>query len=79
MPRRITAPRETQFTCRNWQIEAACCMIQNNLDPKVAFGPDNLIVYGRRGKAARNWPCCDAILDSLRRVGSARRSSCMTR
>ncbi len=66
MPRRVTAPRGTQLTCRNWQIEAAYRMIQNNLDPNVAFDPDNLIVYGGRGKAARNWACFDAILDSLR-------------
>ncbi|MFC1464513.1 MAG: urocanate hydratase [Candidatus Brachytrichaceae bacterium NZ_4S206] len=68
MARRITAPRGTQLTCRNWQIEAAYRMIQNNLDPEVAFDPDNLIVYGGRGKAARNWACFDAILDSLRRL-----------
>ncbi len=68
MSRRITAPRGTQLTCRNWQIEAAYRMIQNNLDPEVAFDPDHLIVYGGRGKAARNWACFDAILDSLRRL-----------
>ena len=54
------------LTCRNWQIEAAYRMIQNNLDPEVAFDPDNLIVYGGRGKAARNWACFDAILEALR-------------
>ena len=43
-------------------------MIQNNLDPDVAFDPDNLIVYGGRGKAARNWECFDAILRSLREL-----------
>ena len=68
MSRRITAPRGTTLTCRNWQIEAAYRMIQNNLDPEVAFDPDNLIVYGGRGKAARNWACFDAILDSLRNL-----------
>ena len=66
MSRRITAPRGTTLTCRNWQIEAAYRMIQNNLDPEVAFDPDNLIVYGGRGKAARNWACFDAILEALR-------------
>ncbi|BCX05915.1 MAG: urocanate hydratase [Candidatus Roseilinea sp.] len=68
MSRRVTAPRGTQLACKNWQIEAAYRMIQNNLDPEVAFDPDNLIVYGGRGKAARNWACFDAILDSLRNL-----------
>jgi urocanate hydratase len=66
MKRLIQAPRGAQLTCKNWQIEAAYRMIQNNLDPQVAFDPDNLIVYGGRGKAARNWDCFDAILASLR-------------
>ncbi len=65
MPRPIKAPRGTTLTCKNWQIEAAYRMIQNNLDPMVAFDPDNLIVYGGRGKAARNWPAFEAILKSL--------------
>ena len=68
MKRTIRAPRGTQLTCRNWQIEAAYRMIQNNLDPDVAFDPDNLIVYGGRGRAARNWPSYDAILESLRKL-----------
>src|SRR5262249_49840926 len=55
MPRTIQAPRGTHLTCKNWQIEAAYRMLQNNLDPQVAFDPDNLIVYGGRGRAARNW------------------------
>lgn len=67
-PRPITAPRGTALTCKNWQIEAAYRMLQNNLDPQVAFDPDNLIVYGGRGRAARNWECFDAILESLRRL-----------
>jgi urocanate hydratase len=54
------------LTCRNWLIEAPYRMIQHNLDPDVAGEPDKLIVYGGRGKAARNWDCFDAILDSLR-------------
>ena len=66
MKRTIRAPRGTQLTCANWQIEAAYRMIQNNLDPDVAFDPDHLIVYGGRGRAARNWDCYDAILASLR-------------
>ena len=64
----MRAPRGTQLTCRNWQIEAAYRMLQNNLDPEVAFDPDNLIVYGGRGKAARSWEALEAILDSLRRL-----------
>ena len=66
MKREIHAPRGTQLSCKNWQIEAAYRMLQNNLDPQVAFDPDNLIVYGGRGRAARNWACYDAILAALR-------------
>ena len=66
MPRTIHAPRGTELTCKNWQIEAVYRMIQNNLDPAVAFDPDNLIVYGGRGKAARNWEAFDGILNALR-------------
>lgn len=66
MKSNIHAPRGTQLTCKNWQIEAAYRMLQNNLDPEVAFDPDNLIVYGGRGRAARNWQSYDAILESLR-------------
>jgi urocanate hydratase len=54
------------LSCRNWQIEAAYRMIQNNLDPEVAENPDALVVYGGIGKAARNWACFDAILRTLR-------------
>jgi urocanate hydratase len=64
-PRKVTAPRGTSRTCKNWQIEAAYRMIQNNLDPEVAGDPDRLIVYGGSGRAARNWECFDAILKSL--------------
>ncbi len=62
----IHPPRGLELTCKNWLIEAPYRMIQHNLDPEVAGDPDNLIVYGGRGKAARNWACFDAILDSLR-------------
>jgi len=68
MNRKIVAPRGTELTCKNWLIEAAYRMIQNNLDPDVAFDPENLIVYGGRGKAARNWECFEAILESLRNL-----------
>jgi len=65
-PRVVRAPRGTQLTCKNWLIEAAYRMIQNNLDPEVAERPQDLVVYGGRGQAARNWECFDAILESLR-------------
>jgi len=64
-PREVHAPRGTALTCKNWQIEAAYRMIQNNLDPEVAGDPANLIVYGGSGRAARNWEAFDAILASL--------------
>ncbi len=67
--REIRAPRGSQLHCKNWLIEAAYRMIQNNLDPDVAERPQDLVVYGGIGKAARNWECFDAILDSLRRLG----------
>ncbi|MBN8637653.1 MAG: urocanate hydratase [Anaerolineae bacterium] len=66
--REIRAPRGTELTCKNWLIEAAYRMIQNNLDPDVAFDPANLIVYGGRGRAARNWEAFEAILDALRQL-----------
>ena len=66
MARTVRAPRGTQLTCKNWLIEAAYRMLQNNLDPEVAGDPEHLIVYGGRGKAARNWACFDAILQALR-------------
>ncbi len=68
MSRPIKAPTGSELTCKNWVIEAAYRMIQNNLDPQVAFDPDNLIVYGGRGKAARNWESFDAILRSLQEL-----------
>ena len=68
MKRIVKAPTGSELTCKNWLIEAAYRMIQNNLDPDVAFDPDNLIVYGGRGKAARNWECFDAILKCLREL-----------
>jgi urocanate hydratase len=68
MTRTIHAPRGTTLSCKNWQIEAPYRMLQNNLDPQVAGDPENLIVYGGRGKAARNWECFDAILEALRQL-----------
>ncbi|WP_322998817.1 urocanate hydratase [Castellaniella sp.] len=67
--REIHAPTGSQLHCRNWTIEAAYRMIQNNLDPAVAENPKHLVVYGGIGRAARNWACYDAILDSLRNLG----------
>jgi urocanate hydratase len=68
MTRIVKSPTGTELTCKNWLIEAAYRMLQNNLDPDVAFDPDNLIVYGGRGKAARNWESYDAILESLKNL-----------
>ena len=64
--RTIHPPRGTRLACKNWLIEAPYRMIQHNLDPEVAGEPDQLIVYGGRGRAARNWACFDAILEALR-------------
>ena len=66
--RPVRAPHGSTLHCANWEIEAAYRMIQNNLDPAVAENPDELVVYGGIGKAARNWACFDAILDSLRKL-----------
>ena len=66
--RPVRAPRGGQIVCANWLIEAAYRMLQNNLDPEVAENPDALVVYGGIGRAARNWDCFDAILDSLRKL-----------
>ncbi len=68
MPKIIHAPTGKELTCKNWQIEAPYRMIQNNLDPDVAENPDELVVYGGKGKAARNWECFDAILSTLKRL-----------
>ncbi|HTP71231.1 MAG TPA: urocanate hydratase, partial [Burkholderiaceae bacterium] len=67
-PRPVKAPIGSQLSCRNWLIEAAYRMIQNNLDPAVAENPDALVVYGGIGKAARNWDCFEQILRSLREL-----------
>jgi urocanate hydratase len=65
-PRTVRAPRGTQLTCKSWQTEAAYRMIQNNLDPDVAERPEDLVVYGGRGQAARSWEAFDAILATLK-------------
>ncbi len=63
---KIRAPRGTQLSCKGWHQEAALRMLMNNLDPEVGERPDELIVYGGSGKAARNWDCYHAIVASLR-------------
>ena len=68
MPETRRAPRGTQLTCANWQIEAPYRMIQNNLDPEVAEDPANLIVYGGSGQAARSKEALEGILSALRRL-----------
>ncbi|MEE9572526.1 MAG: urocanate hydratase [Candidatus Neomarinimicrobiota bacterium] len=65
---KIRSPRGNKLTCKGWQQEAAYRMIQNNLDPEVAENPQELIVYGGKGKAARNWESFDAILSSLKNL-----------
>src|SRR5258705_3352758 len=62
----VRAPRGADLTCRSWGAEAALRMLHNNLDPEVAERPDDLVVYGGNGKAARDWRCFDAIVESLR-------------
>src|SRR6516225_310112 len=65
MDHRIKAPRGQQITCRGWHQEAALRMLHNNLDPEVAENPDDLIVYGGTGRAARDWPSFHAIVRAL--------------
>ncbi len=64
----VRAPRGSALQCRGWQQEAALRMLHNNLDPAVAERPDDLVVYGGAGKAARTWQCFDAIVATLRRL-----------
>jgi len=68
LDRIIKPPTGTKLTCKNWLIEAAYRMIQHNLDPDNAENPDELIVYGGTGRAARNWECFDAILEALKKL-----------
>jgi len=65
-PRPVRAPRGKQLTCKSWLTEAPFRMIQNNLDPEVAERPDDLVVYGGSGQAARSWEAFDAILETLK-------------
>ena len=64
----VRAPRGSRISARSWLTEAALRMIQNNLDPEVAERPDELVVYGGIGKAARNWECFDRIVATLTRL-----------
>ncbi|HOC89577.1 MAG TPA: urocanate hydratase, partial [bacterium] len=64
----IRAPRGAQLSCKGWIQEAALRMLMNNLDPEVAENPQELVVYGGTGKAARNWECFHAIVQTLREL-----------
>jgi urocanate hydratase len=66
----VRAPRGTELSCRGWQQEAALRMLMNNLDPEVAERPQDLVVYGGTGRAARSWEAFDAIVRELRRLGN---------
>jgi urocanate hydratase len=68
-PREVHAPRGPEISCKGWQQEAALRMLMNNLDPEVAENPDQLVVYGGSGRAARSWEAFDAIVESLRELG----------
>src|SRR5438046_3841196 len=68
--RTIRAPRGTSLTCKGWVQEAALRMLMNNLDPEVAERPDDLVVYGGTGKAARSWEAFDGIVAALRALES---------
>src|SRR5438477_9026266 len=69
-PRTVCAPRGTTLSCKGWQQEAALRMLMNNLNPDVAENPDELVVYGGIGKAARNWECFDKIVESLKNLNA---------
>jgi urocanate hydratase len=70
MSRNIRAARGAEISCKSWQQEAALRMLMNNLDPEVAERPEDLVVYGGIGRAARNWECYDAIVRCLRELGN---------
>src|SRR5437764_15382623 len=67
-PRIVRAPRGTTLSCKGWQQEAAMRMLMNNLDPDVAERPNDLVVYGGSGRAARSWAAYDAIVRSLQQL-----------
>ena len=66
----VRAPRGTALSCRGWHQEAALRMLMNNLDPEVAERPEDLIIYGGTGKAARDWNCFHALVRSLRELAN---------
>ncbi|HEX3534554.1 MAG TPA: hypothetical protein VHT23_10060, partial [Gemmatimonadaceae bacterium] len=66
----IHAPRGSSISCKGWHQEAALRLLMNNLDPDVAERPEDLVVYGGTGKAARNWECYDAIVRELQSLGN---------
>src|ERR1700684_2798067 len=68
-PRIVRAPRGTEKTCKGWVQEAALRMLHNNLDAEVAERPEDLVVYGGTGKAARSWEAFDVIVRELRALG----------
>lgn len=68
MARTVKVPKGTQITCKSWLTEAPMRMLMNNLDPEVAEKPEELIIYGGSGKAARNWECYDKIVESLKNL-----------
>ena len=65
----VRAPHGTELSARSWLTEAPLRMLMNNLDPDVAENPDELVVYGGIGRAARNWACFDAIVAALKGLG----------
>jgi urocanate hydratase len=67
-PREVRAPRGSSLSCKSWQTEAPLRCLMNNLDPDVAERPDDLVVYGGTGRAARSWDCFDAIVRTLREL-----------
>src|SRR5258705_5952271 len=68
-PREVRAVRGSKISCKGWHQEAALRLLMNNLDPDVAERPEELVVYGGTGKAARNWECYDAIVRELTNLG----------
>ncbi|MGW1950157.1 hypothetical protein ACWCRC_38370, partial [Streptomyces sp. NPDC001940] len=77
--RHIRAPRGSELNCLGWQQEGALRMLMNNLDPEVAEHPEDLVVYGGTGKAARDWASFDAIVRTLKTLKDDVRSSSTTR
>ncbi len=69
-PAPVRAPTGTTLSCKGWHQEAALRMLMNNLDPAVAERPEDLVVYGGTGKAARNWACYEKIVETLRRLAN---------